>query len=348
MLSLEYFDFISCGGNDMKNTVLSATLVLLIPVVCLAIQDQPQIKAEKIADDILVISGYYYDDHMVAVSTGIGLVVIDTLESPEATRKGLGLIREFSKEPVVYLINTHFHGDHIWGNQVFEDIAIVGHARSQAYFELEHESAAAQHAGMAQYADSLKEALATAEPDSSFARDLRDQITSLEAASGGFDDFELTTPTLLVCSETTIRLGDKTINIKPLEKCHTDTDMLVYIKEDGVLIIGDLLLPGMIPFIDTTRGGSLTGLISGLEMIKEDYDSAQIVVPGHFAPTAMHAVDDPITYLKTVLERVKELKDQGKTLEEVKSELELKDYDSFFMYRQLHPANVEIAWNELK
>jgi glyoxylase-like metal-dependent hydrolase (beta-lactamase superfamily II) len=84
-------------------------------------------KASKINDKILVVTGDFLEEHLTVIDSGEGLIAIDTLTTPSSTKKAIELIRTYFDQPFKYLINTHSDIDHCGGNQLFENIPIIAH-----------------------------------------------------------------------------------------------------------------------------------------------------------------------------------------------------------------------------
>jgi glyoxylase-like metal-dependent hydrolase (beta-lactamase superfamily II) len=94
---------------------------------------------KRIGDDVLIVTARFtwWDVNMAALSTREGLVLVDTLYHPDAAREARKLIKRFSDQPVRFVINTHQHADHTFGNGEFREALIIGHSRCPAGMESE-------------------------------------------------------------------------------------------------------------------------------------------------------------------------------------------------------------------
>ena len=146
--------------------------------------------------------------------------------------------------PVRYLINTHVHPDHLFGNAVFRDAGaeIVGHANLPR----------ALAARGAFYREALGETLG-------------------EAAAGS----EVVAPSLTVADSLSLDLGGRRLQLTAHPAAHTDADLTVYDEATGTLWLGDLLFVERVPVID----GSLNGWLAVMQQLRGQ--PARRAVPGH-------------------------------------------------------------------
>jgi cyclase len=224
---------------------------------------------ERVSENVFWFQSEVYAQVTAGVIAGPQwAVVIDTLALPDET---LGM-REFIEHelgvPVRYVINTHYHADHAWGNCFFPGATIISHAR---------------------------------------CRDLLEErgIPSLEAArkqNANLRQVKIILPHMTFDSgEFNLRVGKKNLNIFPTFG-HSDDGIAIMVEEDRVLFAGDAFMP--LPYI---VDGNIDDMIAstkkigrmGLENIVQGH--GDIILRGEIDA----AVKENLNYLTTVKKTVK-------------------------------------------
>jgi glyoxylase-like metal-dependent hydrolase (beta-lactamase superfamily II)/pimeloyl-ACP methyl ester carboxylesterase len=195
------------------------------------------------------------DVSIVVVEGAARLLVVDSRAEPAEAEALLGDIRERFDKPVRWLVNTHAHYDHTFGNQVFgpgseTDAAIYGHANIERHFA-EHEAPrlAAWRADPAR------------EPDRHWS------------------DVRLTPPTHPVDRPVTLDLGGRVVLLRPQPPAHTDTDLVLLLPDVRVWIVGDLVEESGPPMYGS--GSFPFGWPDVLDELVAEMQPGDLVVPGH-------------------------------------------------------------------
>ena len=188
------------------------------------------------------------------IVTGAGVVVFDALGTPSLADLLLKKIRTITNEPVVRVIVSHYHADHIYGLQVFEalDAEILAPAGAATYLE-----SANAHERLAERQFSL------------------DPWVN--------EQTRLVVPSQYLDEGMQFRLGDVDFTVSVVGKAHSDGDLTLYVAPDRVLFSGDVIFEGRVPFL----GDSNTrNWVSVLERMEREQLTA--LVPGHGS-----VADDP-------------------------------------------------------
>jgi quinoprotein relay system zinc metallohydrolase 2 len=243
-----------------------------------------------------------------------GVAVIDTLGSAVAGRELRAAIRAVTNKPIRYVINTHMHPDHVFGNAAFkEDNPVyVGH----------HKLAR----GLASRAERY---LA-----------INKQMLGDEA----FQGIEIILPTLAVDGSQTLDLGGRSLVLETQRTAHTDNDMTITDSATDTLFLGDLLFSVHVPTLD----GSIKGWLALLDELSRK--RAARVVPGH-GPRSMElpgALEPEQRYLAAIANDVRRLIKEGKTLEDATKVAGFSERDAWKLFDQYHVRNVTAAFAELE
>ncbi|HXF45458.1 MAG TPA: quinoprotein relay system zinc metallohydrolase 2, partial [Burkholderiaceae bacterium] len=217
-----------------------------------------------------------------------------------------------TERPVCYVINTHAHPDHVFGNAAFlaDRPQFVGHAK-------------------------LPAALARRGPNylNALQRDLG------AAAAGSV----LVPPTLTVETTARLDLGDRALLVRAWPTAHTDHDLTVYDEASGTLFLGDLVFEGHLPVVD----GNLRGMLTALESLRRL--PARHAVPGHGRAAQWPAVlDAQQRYLQRLLADVKEAIAAGRTLAQTMESAGGAQRDDWLLFDFFHKRNVAAAYAELE
>ena len=188
--------------------------------------DEVEVNAIPVRGNIYMLMG---EGGNIGVSVGQdGVLIVDSLFAP-LSAKVKNEIEKISKEPIRYLINTHYHFDHTGGNENFANAGaiIMAHDNVPEQMSIDHDYAVI---GMKTEA-SKDEAL----------------------------------PKITFSESTKLALNDNYINAFHLPLAHTNGDVVVHFTKQNVIHTGDLFFNGFYPFIDTQVGGSIDGMIAAIE-----------------------------------------------------------------------------------
>jgi quinoprotein relay system zinc metallohydrolase 2 len=242
------------------------------------------------------------------------VAVIDTLGSAKVGKELRAAIRTVTDRPIRYVINTHMHPDHVFGNAAFKEDA--------PHFVAHHKMARGLAARADRYLAINKDML----------------------GADAFEGIEVILPTHPVEDKLRLDLGGRTLVCEAQETAHTDNDLIVTDSATNTLILADLLFSQHIPTLD----GSLKGWLSLLNDLSQR--KAARVVPGH-GPAAMQlpeALEPERQYLNTLAEDARKLIKEGKTLSEAMQTAGQSEKDKWQLFDDYHARNVSSAFAELE
>jgi quinoprotein relay system zinc metallohydrolase 2 len=243
-----------------------------------------------------------------------GVAVVDTGGSPRVGAELLAAIRARTKLPIKYVINTHMHPDHVFGNVSFEaeKPVFVGHAK-------------------------LRRALA--------ARAERYLAINKELLGDAFEGERIIPPTELVKDHLELDLGERKLFVQAHATAHTDNDVTVLDEKTGTMFLGDLLFSKHVPALD----GSIRGWLTLIDTLKARQD-IKLAVPGH-GPASMAwptAIAAEQRYLNKIADDVRGMIKQGKTLADAAQTAGLSEKDAWLLFKEYNARNVSAAFAELE
>ena len=174
-----------------------------------------------------------------------GVIVIDSLMTPSLATKLYSAVRNVTSAPIRFMVNTHFHGDHVFGNQYFLPAPIVAHENCRTELIEKFD------ANMQRY----------------YAR---------EALRPELDQIKMTLPDVTFQDRMSLRLGDREIQLIFLGRAHSNSDILLYLPDEKLLYAGDLAVNGTLPAFPD---GHITKWLTVLDKVAEV--DAETIVPGH-------------------------------------------------------------------
>jgi len=251
-----------------------------------------------------------------------GVVVIDstwTLRDAEWMAYEIGKVTE---KKVIYVVNTHCHGDHVFGNQVFPAPIIA--ARST--LNRMRTAVANEWSSQNLFQKALSYRGAGTTPDYPDPERLK--------------EVHIVLPEIAFEAQMTLNLGELELEIILLSG-HTPDSSVVYLPQDKILFAGDLLFVDRYP---TLRNGNLMDWMISLDRIKRM--DIRTFVPGHGAPCGTEELEREANYFSNLRESVATLIDQGLMREEIISHPSIPKYWEND-YKRLHGSNIGIVYDQL-
>ncbi len=241
------------------------------------------------------------------------VAVIDTGGSLLQGRAFLAALREKTPKPIRYVINTHAHPDHVFGNAAFvaPGVTFVGHKN-------------------------LPRALASRGEH---------YLSAFRATMGdALDGVTIVAPTLTVADSLTLDLGGREIELTAWRTAHSEADLTVLDKKTGTLFAGDLLFLQHVPVVD----GSLLGFLEVADRLATI--KAERVVPGHGPMVAPwpKALDDERAYLTRLTADLRAAIKKGESVKAAASEAASGERDKWRLFEDYNARNATAGFAELE
>lgn len=242
-----------------------------------------------------------------------GIAVIDSGGSLKVGQLLLTAIRKVSDKPILYVINTHVHPDHIFGNAAFlgERPTFVGHNKLADAMERRKES---------------------------YLR------INQEWMGADFAGSEIIKPSLLVQDHLKLDLGDRTLELTAYPTAHTNTDITVLDSKTSTLWSGDLLFVERTPSLD----GDIKSWLQVIDQLKTA--NAQLIIPGH-GPAQKDwrpALDNEKHYLSTLLNDIRSSIKKGEVMEKAMDTAASSEKGKWVLFDIINRRNVNNLYPALE
>lgn len=285
----------------MNRTTLAAVITLLTLVPALAQQAAPpsappppdfskvEIKTTDLGDGVYMLEGQ--GGNMTLATARTGAILVDSQFAP-LHGKIKAAITAVTPQPVKYLVNTHFHGDHTGGNEAFanEGTTIVAHVKVRTKLKK----------GSANF------------------------LTGAQNPPAPKAAWPVTTYT----NQLKLSLPGRIAELRHPDNAHTDGDTYIYFKTANVIATGDTFTNGRYPNIDTLNGGNIKGMIAATDAFLKLANDKTKIVPGHGPLANKAALADYRTMLMTARDRMTKLIKEGKTEDDVLAAKPFADLDA--------------------
>ena len=274
-------------------------------------QEAPKVKldVEKVVDNLYTISGH-------GGNTGVfvgkdGLLIIDTKDG-SVNNEIKTQLSEISNKPVRYVINTHWHYDHIGGNESMGNAGAIIVAHENVYKLMNKE----------QYLEFFDRKVPSA-PKSAL-------------------------PIITFTKDLTFHIDDEEIYVFHLTPGHTDGDAVIYFRKSNVIHMGDLYFNGFYPYIGISSGGSINYMINVIEQILPMINNKTRVIPGHGPLSNKDNLEEYLDMLNQIRNKIVQQIKSGKTLEEIIESKPTQRFDEEWGDGFLTPNKfVELVYKDL-
>jgi glyoxylase-like metal-dependent hydrolase (beta-lactamase superfamily II) len=293
--------------------------VLLLPLASSQSRGEIPVKMTRVSERILVLHGSYMENNVTAVATDVGLVVVDSTGIPSTARRMRDIIRqEFGRDDFVYLINTHYHWDHSWGNMAFPEATTIAHEGCGRRMRDNESQMSRTIESFKRNLDESRRRLEGMEAGSDEEKQTRAFIAEVERAIADYsEDFRMLPPVISFNDRMTLDLGDITLEMAYFGRSHSGTDIFIHIPEEGILLTGDIFLDGRwLPLFSAGGPLDIPRWIEVLDGFLGD-DNIRQVIPGHqhFWPRAR--LELWRDYIRNLWEGLEAAHQEGKTLDQV-------------------------------
>jgi glyoxylase-like metal-dependent hydrolase (beta-lactamase superfamily II) len=262
----------------MSRAIIGVSILILACPALAQPAPEEAVRIEPVAGNVHVLYG---QGGNIGISVGDdGVFLIDDQYAP-ATPQILEALAKLHQEPPRFVVNTHWHGDHTGGN---ENLAGKG-------------SMIVAH-------DQVRERMSTEHFNEFFQR------KTPPSPAGAL-------PLVTFSDNLSLHLNGDEIRAIHVANAHTDGDVFIHFRKANVIHTGDLVFSGLYPFVDLDSGGSVAGVIAGVDRILELANDSTQIIPGHGKVTDRAGLVSYRKLLADTSARIRELVQAGRTVEEV-------------------------------
>ena len=251
------------------------------------------IESQEVADGVYMLTGRGGN---IGLSVGEdGAFMIDDQFAP-LTDRILAAVAEITPEPVRFVLNTHWHGDHMGGNENMGEAGalIVAH-------------------------DNVRERLAT-----EWTRTANGQSQTVSPQPDG------ALPVVTFSESATFHWNGHELHAMHAPHAHTDGDAIIHFRSANVIHMGDVYFNGGYPFVDTSSGGSIDGVIHAMTRVLDMVDEDTRIIPGHGPLSNREELRAHRDMLLTIRDRVRAAMQDGRSLQQILGMGLTAEYDADF------------------
>lgn len=333
-----------------KIYILTALLLSTMAAAGQVITDKPHFAVERLANNVYALirkepASLWFNPNNVFIVGKRDVIVVDSNISSEYTHEVLAALREITDKPVKYVVNTHWHEDHIIGNHVYRDafpgVQFIGHRSTLTDLPA---IGASNRKGSIENGPGFVERLRkqiekgenlagqkiTDEERKGYLSDIG-LVSSYLAES---KDFHIIMPDILVDDRLEIDQDGRKIEILYLGKAHTGGDIIVRLPNENIVVSGDLVVYP-VPLIGSTSypleyGAALKKLLA----LKP-----KIIVPGHGPVMREFSyVRSMIGLLDSIRQQVDAAAARGDSLDQMRKSVDLERFRSQFAGDSQHKS----------
>jgi cyclase len=268
-----------------------------------------EIKTTDLGDGVSMLEGQ--GGNMTLATGKTGLILVDSEFAP-LHDKIKAAITAISPQPIKYLVNTHFHGDHTGGNALFAQDGVT--------------------------------IVASVKVKTRLANGTTNGLTGVKTPPAPKEAL----PKIPYTNQLKLSLPGRIAELRHIKNAHTDGDTYVYFKSANVLATGDTFTNGRYPNIDFANGGNIKGMIAATDTYLKLVNDKTKIVPGHGPLGDKAALIAYRTMLVTARDRMAKLVKDGKTEDEVVAAKPFADLDATWAMTELASKNfVRVVWHSL-
>ncbi|WP_295799397.1 MBL fold metallo-hydrolase [uncultured Microbulbifer sp.] len=250
-----------------------------------------EIQSQQVADNLYMLTGA--GGNIALFAGDDGAFMVDDQFAP-LSDKILAAVKNITDQPLRFVVNTHWHGDHTGGNENMGNTGalIVAH-------------------------ENVRKRMSTEQFTKLWNR------TTPPAPAGAL-------PVITFTDATTFHWNGDDVRVQHVDPAHTDGDSIIIFKKANVIHMGDTFFNGSYPYVDLSAGGSIDGVIDNASRVLKLADDKTRIIPGHGPLSDKKGLQQYHDLMVRLRNKIKTLVDAGNTREQVIAARPTREFDEHY------------------
>jgi len=250
-----------------------------------------EIQSQQVADNLYMLTGA--GGNIALFAGDDGAFMVDDQFAP-LSDKILAAVKNITDQPLRFVVNTHWHGDHTGGNENMGNTGalIVAH-------------------------ENVRKRMSTEQFTKLWNR------TTPPAPAGAL-------PVITFSDATTFHWNGDDVRVQHVDPAHTDGDSIIIFKKANVIHMGDTFFNGSYPYVDLSAGGSIDGVIDNASRVLKLADDKTRIIPGHGPLSDKKGLQQYHDLMVRLRNKIKTLVDAGNTREQVIAARPTREFDEHY------------------
>jgi len=290
---------------------------------------------QKLDDGVYAVfhkTGGYAICNSGIIDLGDETLVFDSFISPEAAKDLKKAAEQLTGHKVKYLINSHFHNDHIRGNQVFTDAEIISTEKTKELIEETEPEELKWEASVIDQRIGTTLSSISEETDSAKLEEDKMWLGYYKAIKESMGEYKITLPSVFLKDTMIIRGSKRNVVLFTKGKGHTESDIVMWLPQGKILFAGDILFVERHPWLGD---GFVEDWINYLNDLK--HLDANYIVPGHGSVGNNNQLDQMMEYIKILTTLVDDAIQNNFTEDKIKTIEIPDDYKTWWFSRFFTP-----------
>ncbi len=279
------------------------------------------------------------------IDLGENVLIFDTFNTQQAAEDLKMAAEELTGHQVQYVVNSHWHGDHIRGNQVFASSIIISSTKTLELMSSLHPDRIQRQKAMLPKLDedlaSLREKMGR-EENHKMKQQLLLQISFLKEIGLSLPDLVLTLPNLTFDSSLTIHGTTRKVQVISMGTAHTQCDSILYLPDERIAFTADILSIDNHPALIDGEPDNWVKVLDQLKKI-----TISTIVPGHGPVGKVDSIENIKTYIQDLSHRVEQFTKQGNPID-LLEKIEMPAYCQGWNAEPVFYQNLRFLYEKLK